>query len=1048
MRRYPKVGERAEYVGRFLAEGVLKDIASDTAEKLGLSLPQLPENLKGYRIGVRNLKQLDAVGEKISLPQSDTQNQTPESTNDQAMMGRRDFLKAMGILATSLGMSAAKPVSGMIDYFAANIRPDEVANPEGPTIITYPNVASTPHMIVRPFKGVLEEAIRDGGRAINTKLFREILNFIDKELREKKDIVLGDLGIRLNQMELKGDPRVKKVLQSFNNLSRIYKLNNFDKNKPTVLFISGANGGVFTTYDFKEFQEDFNVAYFIYNQWQPLSENAQRLHNMMKQFKKDPLVSDPIAVVANSLGTTVFRYEVLVNDLQEGLFKNTVLIQLAPLSGGSASARWMPLAPKSEKLVRFFTTHRFDLTMAVHPYGKIQELLFNKENSQIFYEYLEYKFTRRAKGDAHAPVKTKFSGSKIEKFLENYKRDEDGDFAERDIEGDAPHGDITRDKRIIEEVKSVLYEKMGVKELNRQGKDDAIVRDQAMMGGINSFQLATGATVLSPVKKDVFNKMVSQKKPFIVRHDRNGVFAEITTAEEQGYSVTSTGFSRIDSMFREAGVNVVATVLSKLNESPDREIVLVADRVGKGEELKGLVAALKNEMRFLDLDISKIKIFGISDIYFKEWEKADPMITFILDDRENVPNYFSKRQIDVHMSYKGISHIGQEAEYINYMRKIKPFLKFHAIVVHDYYYGNKNFVEDMLVKNGFSVKREMLDFSSGVDLFVLSPVDFEKDFPVEGSENTNKEVRKLPYTKSFEGGVFPLTSDYQRLGAYVSRKSEELNVYIKDDEFVLINLAGKCVGQVKFIFTGDGYAEVDYVRVPEVFQGQGYLYDLYDVFFSYLDELGVGGITLTDVINPFQLYVISHVYGGLHQVSARDERKAMVIGHRKPGGKMPVQLLGEFAKKYFSPGAGNDDLLLNLDIMDTYPKDGVLVYVHSDYIIKTHENLKLKQRVSVAQKRYVVDDEVLKSQRHKVTRLQEVRADKFGGIDFNPDKLEIRSKGGGVQVNVPRIDIRQLNSPDFTGFTPVIIEIVPVTNLPLLIGAGEEDAESMVLSRL
>ena len=77
-----------------------------------------------------------------------------------------------------------------------------------------------------------------------------------------------------------------------------------------------------------------------------------------------------------------------------------------------------------------------------------------------------------------------------------------------------------------------------------------------------------------------------------------------------------------------------------------------------------------------------------------------------------------------------------------------------------------------------------------------------------------------------------------------------------------------------------------------------------------------------------------------------------------------------------------------------------------------------------------------------------MRADKFGGIDFNPDKLEIRSKGGGVQVNVPRIDIRQLNSPDFTGFTPVIIEIVPVTNLPLLIGAGEEDAESMVLSRL
>ena len=65
---------------------------------------------------------------------------------------------------------------------------------------------------------------------------------------------------------------------------------------------------------------------------------------------------------------------------------------------------------------------------------------------------------------------------------------------------------------------------------------------------------------------------------------------------------------------------------------------------------------------------------------------------------------------------------------------------------------------------------------------------------------------------------------------------------------------------------------------------------------------------------------------------------------------------------------------------------------------------------------------------------------KVGGIDLNPDMLEINKEGSGIDFDVP-FDAQSLESIQIDGFSPVILQIVP-TNLPLLLGIAEDEEES------
>ena len=70
-----------------------------------------------------------------------------------------------------------------------------------------------------------------------------------------------------------------------------------------------------------------------------------------------------------------------------------------------------------------------------------------------------------------------------------------------------------------------------------------------------------------------------------------------------------------------------------------------------------------------------------------------------------------------------------------------------------------------------------------------------------------------------------------------------------------------------------------------------------------------------------------------------------------------------------------------------------------------------------------------------------------GGIDFNPKALDLNIKkdGRGLPLPVSQQPIEQFMKLE--GFTPVIINIAPIQNLPLLLGLSKEEESPKELSK-
>ncbi len=67
---------------------------------------------------------------------------------------------------------------------------------------------------------------------------------------------------------------------------------------------------------------------------------------------------------------------------------------------------------------------------------------------------------------------------------------------------------------------------------------------------------------------------------------------------------------------------------------------------------------------------------------------------------------------------------------------------------------------------------------------------------------------------------------------------------------------------------------------------------------------------------------------------------------------------------------------------------------------------------------------------------------KQGGIDFNPDFLELESQGVGVDLDFA-IDPAQLQSIEIPGLIPQVLQITPINNLPQLLGLNDGQKNRM-----
>ena len=82
--------------------------------------------------------------------------------------------------------------------------------------------------------------------------------------------------------------------------------------------------------------------------------------------------------------------------------------------------------------------------------------------------------------------------------------------------------------------------------------------------------------------------------------------------------------------------------------------------------------------------------------------------------------------------------------------------------------------------------------------------------------------------------------------------------------------------------------------------------------------------------------------------------------------------------------------------------------------------------------RYTIEKAVTEGTVEKIAAVSSPAKDSVGGIDLNPNSLDLRTQGEGVDFDAP-FDPQAILSSPIDGFSPVIIQIVPL-NLPLLLG--------------
>ncbi|MBP9853306.1 MAG: hypothetical protein KBD53_00385, partial [Candidatus Omnitrophica bacterium] len=104
------------------------------------------------------------------------------------------------------------------------------------------------------------------------------------------------------------------------------------------------------------------------------------------------------------------------------------------------------------------------------------------------------------------------------------------------------------------------------------------------------------------------------------------------------------------------------------------------------------------------------------------------------------------------------------------------------------------------------------------------------------------------------------------------------------------------------------------------------------------------------------------------------------------------------------------------------------------------EGVKIEKILSAKTINYLKEDNALLVDEENISKAP-------GGIDFNPDLLELEIQGQGQDFNLPDTEHNFKHIKIKNGLIPVIINITPITNLPLIIGAVENAEDQLSSAR-
>jgi hypothetical protein len=92
-----------------------------------------------------------------------------------------------------------------------------------------------------------------------------------------------------------------------------------------------------------------------------------------------------------------------------------------------------------------------------------------------------------------------------------------------------------------------------------------------------------------------------------------------------------------------------------------------------------------------------------------------------------------------------------------------------------------------------------------------------------------------------------------------------------------------------------------------------------------------------------------------------------------------------------------------------------------------------------------VDESSTKTSKITTDKASLDKPDKVGGINLNPSMLDLQIRRDGQGIPLP-ISQQPIGNMQIDGFIPVIINVTPITNLPLLLGVSTEEQTNPINS--
>ena len=201
--------------------------------------------------------------------------------------------------------------------------------------------------------------------------------------------------------------------------------------------------------------------------------------------------------------------------------------------------------------------------------------------------------------------------------------------------------------------------------------------------GVQMYRLAGGADLVTPLNPDEVAQLRDSEATRVVAGPAGRPYA-LSIPMHWRRKITS-----LEDVEKALNINLVAYILERRRLHPDRPVTLLEWGPGKGVAIKQLAERLKRA------GLSEaVSLFVFADQYYREWEDMPGPVTFVLDRADRLPSYFKEGEIDLMISYFGVTSL--RGDYARHMNGLASRIAADGEVRHGQLFAIQSYLPDLV----------------------------------------------------------------------------------------------------------------------------------------------------------------------------------------------------------------------------------------------------------------------------------------------------------------------------------------------------------------